>query len=310
MNDLGVPEQDAEEMVAQLNALVEVLENYPDSAIRETALDVVQITLQLYGETLRRILESIGTLAQKEEILARLFSDEVIRSMLLIHDLLPISLQDRVAAALNRLRPFLLSQGADVELVSVEGERARLRLIRSGKGAPQIAMLEQEIRKALTEAAPDLIGVEIEGLAEQLEATAKAASFLKSLISPARTEEAPAAKLVQLKKTPVDKTKVEGHWVAVIRANGLTEGQFRIVHFGEDNLLVCKINSEIYAYRNACAEGGAPLDDAMFESPMLTCLCHGYRFDLRHKGKCMEKPNLSLASLPAIIEDEKIKVAL
>ena len=71
-----------------------------------------------------------------------------------------------------------------------------------------------------------------------------------------------------------------------------------------------QLRRKFYAYRNACAEGQLPLDDALFESPMLTCLCHGYRYDLRHQGKCMEKPALRLASLAVIVEDEKVKVAL
>ncbi len=308
MNDADLPEETAEAMVARLSSLIEDLENYPDSAIRETALDVVQIILQLHGETLYRILQLLDSLPQKEQLLSRLQADEVIRSMLLIHHLLPVSLEERVQAALAHLRPYLLSQGADAELVSLENDTARLRLIRSGKGAPQLTVLQQEIKKSLLEAAPELQGVEIEGLAEQLEATRQAAAFLQALRSPPQQEAPP--KLVQLKKPPLDKQSVTGSWVALIRVNALPERQLRVVSFGADNLLVCKINEAFYAYRNACAEGQAPLDDALFESPMLTCLCHGYRYDLRQQGKCMEKPALRLASLPVIVEDEKVKVAL
>jgi nitrite reductase/ring-hydroxylating ferredoxin subunit len=74
-------------------------------------------------------------------------------------------------------------------------------------------------------------------------------------------------------------------------------------------VLVCKIGGEFYAYRNGCADGGRPLDDALFESPMLTCSCHGYRYDLR-RGLAVERPELRLARLPLKVEEDKVKVAL
>ncbi len=53
-------------------------------------------------------------------------------------------------------------------------------------------MLKAEIEKALSEVAPDLAGVEIEGLSEQLEATAKAAAALGRMIEKPQTVPKPA----------------------------------------------------------------------------------------------------------------------
>jgi nitrite reductase/ring-hydroxylating ferredoxin subunit/Fe-S cluster biogenesis protein NfuA len=310
MNNGDAHEQDAEEMVAQLNALVEELEHYPDSEGREKALDLVQIIVTLYGEALRRVIETIHSLPAKDHILAMLSADDVVRAMLTIHGLLPVDLRDRVEAALDEFRGSLISQGADAELMAVDDGVARLRLMRSGKGAPSIAVLKTEIEKHLMEAAPDLAGVEIDGLAEQIEATAKAALHLKSLIAPERAGEPQPAKLFQIKRPQPDKSRVAGAWVPVIRTSGVQEGQFRVISFGEHSVLVCKINGEFYGYRNSCVAGGRPLDDAILEPPLITCACHGYRFDLRRNGACVEKPELRLESLPLIVEDEKVKVAL
>ncbi|MCA1575287.1 MAG: NifU family protein [Acidobacteria bacterium] len=161
MSETKVEERDGEELVARLNMLVEELESYPDTELREKALGLVQLILELYGESLRRIIAAMESEPRREQILARMFSDEVIRSMLLIHGLLPVSLYDRVAARLVDLRPFLVSQGCDVELLGVDDGRARMRLIRSGKGAPPIAVLKADIEKALSEVTPDLAGIEI-----------------------------------------------------------------------------------------------------------------------------------------------------
>ena len=269
-------------------------EHYPDSELREKALDLVQIIVQLYGEALRRIIETVNALPRKEEILSPLLTDEVVRAMLTIHGLLPVELRERVAAVLKQLRTQLLSQGADVELIDVEDGVARLRLMRSGKGAPPVATLKSELEKHLMEAAPDLVGVEIDGLAEQMEATAKAASQLTSLIAPVHEGEPNPARLFQIKRPQPDKSNVSGAWVPVIRANGLQDGQFKEISFEEHSILDCKINGEFYCYRNACADGLRSLDDALVEMPLISCGCHGYHYDLRRNGACVERPDLRL----------------
>ncbi|MCA1622620.1 MAG: NifU family protein [Acidobacteria bacterium] len=152
----------AEGMVEQLNTLVEEIESYPDAKIREKTLDLVQIILALHREALRRVLTSFDSLPEKEQMLSRIAADDVVRAILLIHGLLPNDLQTRVAIAIDELRPFLIAQGGDVELLGVNDGRARMRLVRNGQGAPPISTLKLEIEKALIEAAPELLGIEID----------------------------------------------------------------------------------------------------------------------------------------------------
>jgi len=307
MSETKVEERDGEQLIGQLNLLVEQLEQYPDTEVRDKALDLVQIILQLYGESLRRMIATLESEPRRDQILARMASDEVIRSILLIHGLMPINLYDRVAAKLSDLRHYLVSQGCDVELLGIDDARARMRLIRSGKGAPPIAVLKAEIEKALSEVAPDLAGVEIEGLSEQIEATAKAAAALGRMIEKPRTEPKPA--LVQIKRKQPEASAAANTWVPVIRTQSIEDGQFKIVNFEDINVLIWKLDGEFYAYRNACAEGGRALDESLFESPMLSCSCHGYGYDLR-RGNCIERPELQLEPVPLKLEDYRVKVGL
>ncbi len=309
MSEIEEQERNAEGMVKQLNALVEELEAYPDAEIREKTLDLVQIILALHREVLRRLLVTLDSLPEKEQILARIIGDDVIRTILLIHGLSPEDLQTRVAKAVDELRPFFIAQGCDIELLGVNDGRARMRLMRSGQGAPPISALKLEIEKALVEAAPDLLGIEIEGVSERMEATAKAAAMLGAML-PARNDSPPRVKLVQIKRASSDKLNHGGKWVSVIRALGFEEGGFKIVNYADVNLLICKVNGDFHAYRNSCAVESRSLDDAVFDSPMLICSCHGYHYDLRREGACLERPELRLESLPLKIEDEKVKVGL
>lgn len=300
--------QDAEQLVTQLNALIGELEQYPESEVREKALDLVQLVLELYGEALRRVLLAIDPLPGKDEILTRLAGDEVLRAILLLHGLLPVELHERIAAALEELRPYFISQGCDVELLGIDDGRAQIRLIRKGSGAPPVSVLRSEIEKALGEAAPDLMGVDVEGMAQQVEATKKAVAQLSKLIPPGGNGEH-ASRLVQIKPKQPAHERVNGVWVPVVRALGFDDRNFKIVNYADINLLVSKIGGEFYAYRNACAEGGRPLDDALYETPMLTCSCHGYLYDLR-RGVSLHNPDVRLERAPLKVEEDKVKVAI
>jgi nitrite reductase/ring-hydroxylating ferredoxin subunit/Fe-S cluster biogenesis protein NfuA len=312
MGDVKVQGREAGEVVAPLNALVEELERYPDTEIGQKALDLVQIIMDLYGEALRRVLATVDTLPLKDQILSRLVEDEVVRAVLLIHGLMPVDVLDRVVAALDHIRPYLLSQGGDVKLLGIEQGRARLRLLRSGAGAAPVAVLKQELENALNQHVPDLLEIEIEGVAQPADLVEKtpARHLDETVPASAQSTSPQPTKLIQIRRPPPDRQRASGEWVPVIRARDVEANRLRIVRFGEINLLVCNIGGLFYAYHNACASGQRSLDDALFESPMLTCSCHGYRYDLKRQGACIERPELHLDSLRLIVENEKVKVAL
>ena len=66
------------------------------------------------------------------------------------------------------MRPYLESHGGNVELLGLEDGVARIRLEGSCNGCPaSAATLELAIKQALDEAAPDLLGLEVEGIARR-----------------------------------------------------------------------------------------------------------------------------------------------
>ena len=70
--------------------------------------------------------------------------------------------------ALASVRPYMESHGGDVELLGIDAGVARLRLNGHCHGCPaSLSTLELAIKDALDERAPDLLGVEVEGLAEE-----------------------------------------------------------------------------------------------------------------------------------------------
>jgi Fe-S cluster biogenesis protein NfuA/nitrite reductase/ring-hydroxylating ferredoxin subunit len=116
--------------------------------------------LDLHAEGLARIIASIP-----EATTLALARDPVVGSMLLVHGLHPVPLEERVALALDRVRPYLASHRGDVELVALDDGLAHLRLVGSCNGcASSATTLELAIERALEEDAPDLLGIEVEGV--------------------------------------------------------------------------------------------------------------------------------------------------
>ena len=73
-----------------------------------------------------------------------------------------------MAEALDSVRPYMESHEGGVELLSIEDGVAKLRLQGSCHGcAASQATLELAIREALDKYAPDLLGLEVEGVAER-----------------------------------------------------------------------------------------------------------------------------------------------
>jgi Fe-S cluster biogenesis protein NfuA len=149
--------------VARVERLLEQLETLPDPAARQTATEVVQALLELYGEGLGRIVEVLaahddGTLA------AALADDELVAHLLLLHGLHPVPVEQRVRGALESVLPYLESHGGSVELLGVDEGVAHLRLQGSCSGCPSSSMtLKLAIEEAIFKVAPDVEEVRAEG---------------------------------------------------------------------------------------------------------------------------------------------------
>jgi Fe-S cluster biogenesis protein NfuA len=163
-----IPSARPEALTERVERLIELSEQIPDPGARELVGDLTSAIMDLYGEGLARIgaaLRDAGPAGA--ELRERLIADGVVASLLLMHDLHPVPLQERVLAALDSVRPYMESHEGGVELLEIEDGVARLRLQGSCHGcAASQATLELAIKEALDEHAPDLLGMEVEGVAE------------------------------------------------------------------------------------------------------------------------------------------------
>jgi hypothetical protein len=136
---------------------------------REKANELVQLLMRFYGRGLARVLEIVDE--ESAEDARRLFGkfedDPLVASLLVLHDLHPVSAETRVAVALERARAEL---EAPLTLLEVRDGVARVRAESvpggNGNGHHASARLRRSIEQAIEAAAPEIGTVEIVGLPE------------------------------------------------------------------------------------------------------------------------------------------------
>lgn len=173
-----------------IETLIQEVAAFPDARARATTEELIQALMDMYGEGLARILElTEQTLAPDAGLMEALAGDDLVASLFMLHDLHPQSIETRVAQALVDVRPYLKSHGGNVELVRFENGIAYLRLEGScqGCGASTIT-LKTTIEEAIYRAAPDLDGLEVEGVTDAPQVQSLPVKFV-----PRRRKDSPVA---------------------------------------------------------------------------------------------------------------------
>ncbi len=152
--------------VARVEGLLEQLDGLGDSPARETATQLVQALLDLYGEGLSRIVAEIAE-RDDGELADVLGGDELVSHLLLLHGLHPVPLEARVRGALDEVRPYLETHGGNVALLGVDEGVVRLQLQGSCSGCPSSAVtLKLAVEESIHKAAPDVVEIVAEDAEE------------------------------------------------------------------------------------------------------------------------------------------------
>jgi len=258
---------------------------------KDAAEELVRLLVEMYGEGLDRIVAALDP-AQ----VTRLAEDGLVESLLLLHDLHPLNVDDRVQRALDRVRPYLGSHAGGVEYLGVdENGVARLRLEGNCEGcASSTLTVKMAIEGAIQDAAPELTGIEVAGVV----AEPTAAPLLQVGMGPppgwGAEEPQPVA---------------EGGW-ASLPDLGPPTGRPVVVELDGVAVLVCSIRGTLYAYRDACAGCGSSLADASLNGNLLGCGSCGARFNVRLAGRGMDDVALHLDPLPLLSDSAGTRVAV
>jgi hypothetical protein len=150
----------------RIEDLLDQLAALPDRRAGVLSEELVRCLVDLYGAGLTRIVDlACGQDAPSgRELLERLAVDDVVGSLLLVHDLHPRGLQARVEEMLAELRLNLTE--ADVRLLHLDETSSyiKLRIVQSADSPHAGASIEQKVRDAVDAKVPELVHVEIDRL--------------------------------------------------------------------------------------------------------------------------------------------------
>jgi len=280
---MRLDDREVQQRVARAGTLLEKVEALEDPRARSTAADAVQALLGLYGEGLARMLQRAARLGG-EDIVQAVAEDELVSHLLLLHGLHPLDVETRVVQALEEVRPYLQSHGGNVEFLGVEGGVARLRMQGSCDGCPSSAMtLKLAIEEAVLKAAPDLDGIEAEGVAEPKPAPTIVAG--------------PTLRRKEKKQQPEEDGVA---WTVVGGLPQLTGGGMLAKEVSGEPVLFVKLVNDLFAYRNLCPGCGGSLEGGRLNVAELSCPGCEHRYDVRRAGRCLDAPQLHLEPIPLL----------
>jgi Fe-S cluster biogenesis protein NfuA/nitrite reductase/ring-hydroxylating ferredoxin subunit len=280
-------DQGLQERVARMEMLLGEIEALEDPNARSKAAEVVQVLLELYGEGLARMMDTIAEGEEREKTFDAFAGDELVSHLLLLHGLHPLDVETRVVRALEEVRPYLQSHGGNVELLGVKRGVARLRMQGSCSGCPSSTMtLKLAIEEAIQKAAPDLEGIEAEGVVEEPK--------------PAPTIVAGPA----LRKKEKKRSEENGaSWTVVGGLPQLSGGGLLVKEISGEPVLFLKLRDDFYAYRDLCPGCGESLEGGSLNEAELSCPGCGRSYEVRRAGKCVDDPQLHLEPIPLLVNE-------
>ncbi|KGI80691.1 hypothetical protein IL38_15120 [Actinopolyspora erythraea] len=267
--------------------------------VREAAEDLVATIMRFYGAGIERITTLLAEHAPGTEVLERLAADELVGGLLALHDLHPVPVRQRVAEALDSVRPYLGSHSGDVELLDVDAEGVvRLRLKGNCDGCPSSAVtVKLAIEDAVRKAAPEVADIAVEGMA-QPETTA------------AGPGGRPLLPLASDSDNGGSTVPESAAWVNLDGLARLSEGEFTSVEAGGTSVLLCNVDGSLYAYRDRCPDCGGELGRASLHGGELRCPGCARSYDVRLAGREEQDPNLHLEPLPLLADDGGVRLAV
>jgi Fe-S cluster biogenesis protein NfuA/nitrite reductase/ring-hydroxylating ferredoxin subunit len=245
-------------------------------------LDTLVQTLQREGdERAMLLLELIDAIHRPalELIAAGELDHPIARAVLAMYGLADLADEELVEEALDEVRPYIHSHGGDVELLGVDDGVVRVRLAGSCVGCAASAMtLRRGVEEVLREHYPDF----------------------RELVA---EEPQNGPRLLQ----------IEGLRRPVFAHAGASPvaGELRAVTIDGVAVLLAGVGDEAYAFRNACAVDGLPLEGGrLTDEGVLVCPWHNCAYDAR-SGKRLDEPEQpGLAVVPVAISGGALQVAV
>ena len=290
-DDLRAVGDRIERLLGQLEASLAT----PDWAQVE---DVLGLVTELYGGGLARIVELAG---EDVALRRRLAEDDLVASLLVLHDLHPLSLEERVHQAVESVRPYLGSHGGDVDVLDVDGDQGvvTLRMLGSCDGcASSSVTLELAVQSAIEAAAPEITRIAVDGTGPATADEGRAGG------GGTAGGTGPIAVTLGPKPHPAPAM------APIYGLRALAPGRVGPLEIEGNEIIVCRVGRQLYAYRSSCPACASALDGASVDGPVLRCTVCGATYDLPRAGRSLDGAATHLDPLPLIEEGGEVRIAV
>jgi Fe-S cluster biogenesis protein NfuA len=136
-----------------------------DENARSTAIELMQTLMDVHGAAMSRIVEMLSESGDSgRSALKKMGDDPLVCGLLVLYGIHPLSLQERVVRAIERVKPQLQKLGTDLELTSVDENAVRLALRGAKLDVHSATAARAKIEQAVREAAPEVAEIAIHGM--------------------------------------------------------------------------------------------------------------------------------------------------
>ncbi|WP_409190243.1 NifU family protein [Bradyrhizobium sp. RDM4] len=253
---------------------------------QQAAVGAYKLAIEaLEGEALRRLIRALKTDPAALAAMKNAVADEVVYAVLRRHQIVRPSLNERVEAALESVRPMLGSHGGNVELVKVDPPKVEVRFIGACDGCPASALtFHAGVKKAVQEACPEITEiVQVKGLSSSADGGVR-------FVSPFALD-------------------AKGDWLSAGLLADIPEGAVRATIIGGEKVLLSRSGASVTCFQNACAHLGFPIHDGEVENGIITCPHHGFQYDLS-SGECLTAPEVALQSHAVRVIGARVEVRI
>ena len=287
MTDQSLTEQESLDQIAQrLDSLVQIFEQHPIVQVREEAMEMLGLIDALHREGLRHLVELLQV--QVPALLNQLLEDPAISMLLTLYDLMPPGPREQVESALETLGPYIASYGCSIEVLDVKSGVVHLSISCPSNGiAGAKQKLTYDIEVALREGFPGFRSIELH----------------EPVDAPLPVHPGKFIPLQQIR--PITRPV----FTAVAPIESLPPGTLKGIEAEGVRNLLCNLEGEVYAYRNACPGSVLPLDVGQLKGYTLLCPWHNCVYDIR-TGKRLDGGTGRLQVVPVAIRDGMIQLAL
>ena len=299
--DLLTPPDDLAALGEWIDGLIQGFAAHPDDDVRERVFALLDGVDALHRAALGRlvtILQAPGA----EGAWAGAQADPVIRTVLLLYDLLPQSERARAEEALAAVIPYIESHGGTLDLLDVAEGVVTVRLGGSCRGcAGSTVTLKRVVEGALREGFPGFRELRVE----------EPPAIRPPIPAPAASDgghpRGKRALPVVINAAPTASTAPRWHEVGTV--GDLPPGTLRGVRVDGAAVLLCNVRGELYAYRDACPDTPLVLSTGRLDGGEIVCPWHGCRFDAR-TGQRLVHLGTALTPFPVAITDDTVRVAV